>query len=67
MLVSVAYALALAFHHLVISVNDLAVSDCGLSLLQVCVSTTGKQVLFGKNLGMKDCGTGSALGYRQKT
>ena len=43
----------------------LAVSDCGLSLLQACV-TPGRLVLSGKNLGNKGYGTGSALGCRWK-
>jgi hypothetical protein len=43
----------------------LSVSDCVLSLLQVCV-TPGRLVLSGKNLGNEGYGTGSALGCRWK-
>jgi hypothetical protein len=66
-LVSVAYALALASHYLVISGVSWSfwlwlwlVPPASLS-----VSTPGRQVLSGRNLGMESCGTGSPLGYRK--
>jgi hypothetical protein len=67
-LVSVSYVFALAFHCLVIS--DVS-SSCCLWLWLVppaslCVSTPGRPVFYGKNLGMKSYRTGSALGCRQK-
>jgi hypothetical protein len=68
-LVSVAYVLALAFCHLVISgVNW----SCCLWLWLVppgclCVSTPGRPILSWKNLGIDSCDTGSALEYRQKS
>jgi hypothetical protein len=49
-------------------VAGLAVSDGGLSLLvSLCVSTPGRPVLPGRNLGMESCGTGPALGCRWKS
>jgi hypothetical protein len=39
-------------------VPNLAVSDCGLSLLQACVSIPGRPILSGRNLGMDSCVTG---------
>jgi hypothetical protein len=44
-----------------------AVSECGLSLpISLCVSTPGRPVSPGRNLGMESCGTGSAQGCRWK-
>ena len=43
----------------------LAVSNCGLSL--PCVSTPGRLFLCGRNLGIENCGTGSALGGQTET
>jgi hypothetical protein len=67
-LVSVAYVLALASCHLVIS--GVSLSCCLwlwlVSPASLCVSTTGRPVLSRRNLGMERCGTGSALGCRWK-
>ena len=42
--------------------TGLAVSDCGLSLLQACMSVLLGDQISGRNLGMESCETGSALG-----
>jgi hypothetical protein len=63
-LVSGTYVLAVASHHLVIS--DVSRSCCVWLWLvppgSQCVSTPGRPVLYGRNLGMEHCGTGSAPG-----
>jgi hypothetical protein len=66
-LVSVGKVLVLAFHHLVIFVSR----SCCLCLwllppVSLCVSTPGRPVFSGRNLGMEICGTGSASGCRWK-
>ena len=44
-----------------------AVSDCGLSLhASLGISTPGRPIFSGKNLGMDNCGTVSVPGYRRK-
>ena len=67
-LVSLAYVLALAPCHQVIS--DVHWSCCLWLWLvppeSLCVSTLGRPVLSGENLGMENCGTGSALRCRWK-
>ena len=67
-MVSVAYVLALAFLHLVILVlTGLAVSDYGLSILQIYVSVLlGDQFSQGGIWVWRTVITGSALGCRQK-
>ena len=66
MLLSLSFAFWLS-----LVLTGLALSDCGcLSCKPVCqawkTSTPGRPVLSGRNLGMESCGTGSALGCRQK-
>jgi hypothetical protein len=68
-MVSVAYVLALASCHLVVS----GVSwSCCLWLWLVppaslCVSTAGRPALSERNFGMGSCGTRSAQGHKQKS
>jgi hypothetical protein len=64
----VTYILDFAFHHLVISgVNWFCCFWLWLiPPTTLCVSTPGRPDLSVRNLGMKSCGPGSALGYRWK-
>ena len=68
-LVSIAYVLSLASHHLVISC--VSWSCCNwqrpIFLSSLCICTFGRSVFLRRYLSMENSCTGSAQGYRQKS